>query len=459
MPAGNFNFSAVIGFVPDDMGVGTCAPNSGGASLDTACADDVIPNGALLGSVVADATLGLANGACNNTGQNPISWTMMDAETDMSSMVIFEDDPVDAGTIGEQFEDDDADGVPNGAEMYPAYLSRLVHGPMVWDAMDPGSAPLQPMLRTYGQTIVANTHVSLQFLLMQPGITVNGLALPAEAGYPLITVLQNIGDPGALTDIQAISDNCTPLSSQAETFGISRDNPATGADEGGIAVLTVPSPGTYEAHALLLSNRDEDADDVENQMDTCPVTTNVGNPTIPNSGDADGDGLDAACDPDDTPGIGTNADQDGDGFENRLDNCPQVSNGPPGTATAQDDVDRDGIGNVCDPAPTTPSARIAFWPPTYPASTKLADVPVSGPVMGDTTCTAPFGTVNSVDALQVLRRNASAEPYGACANNAEADVNCSGGINAVDALLILRHAAALSVTQNEPCPDIGTALP
>jgi hypothetical protein len=462
MPANNFNFSAVIGFVPDDMGVGTCATDSGGASLDSTCADDMIPNGALIGSVVADATLGLANAACNSTGQNPITWSMMEATTDMGTTVIFEDDPVDADNVGEMFEDADSDGIPNGAEAYPELLTRLVHGPQVWDAMDPGSAPLQPMLRSYGQTIVAGTNVGLQFLLMEPGITVNGLALPADAGYPLITVLQNIGDPGAITDVQAISDNCTPLTSLANTFGVTRDNPASPPDEGGVTVLTIPSPATYEAHALLFSNRDEDGDNVENQMDTCPTVVNVGNPTIPLSGDADNDGLDAACDPSDST---TNADQDGDNFENRLDNCPQASNGPPQDPTAQDDVDRDGIGNVCDPAPTTPSALINAWPPSYLVNgdTFLANVVVSGPVMGDTGCSTPIGTVNSVDALQVLRRNASLEPYGACANNAEADVDCSGSIGPVDALKILRHVAGLSVVQIGPepdaCPDIGTALP
>jgi hypothetical protein len=38
------------------------------------------------------------------------------------------------------------------------------------------------------------------------------------------------------------------------------------------------------------------------------------------------------------------------------------------------------------------------------------------------------------------------------------DVDCSGGINAVDALKLLRSSAALSVSQTEPCPDIGENL-
>jgi hypothetical protein len=36
------------------------------------------------------------------------------------------------------------------------------------------------------------------------------------------------------------------------------------------------------------------------------------------------------------------------------------------------------------------------------------------------------------------------------------DVDCSGGVNSIDALKLSRHVAGLSVAQTEPCPDIGT---
>jgi hypothetical protein len=38
------------------------------------------------------------------------------------------------------------------------------------------------------------------------------------------------------------------------------------------------------------------------------------------------------------------------------------------------------------------------------------------------------------------------------------DVDCSNGVNLVDALKVLRHVAQLTVSQTEPCPDIGDAL-
>jgi len=36
------------------------------------------------------------------------------------------------------------------------------------------------------------------------------------------------------------------------------------------------------------------------------------------------------------------------------------------------------------------------------------------------------------------------------------DVDCDASVNSVDGLKILRYSASLAVTQNEPCPDIGS---
>jgi hypothetical protein len=38
----------------------------------------------------------------------------------------------------------------------------------------------------------------------------------------------------------------------------------------------------------------------------------------------------------------------------------------------------------------------------------------------------------------------------------QGDVDCTGQVSSVDALKLLRYAAALSVSQNDPCPDVGT---
>jgi len=74
--------------------------------------------------------------------------------------------------------------------------------------------------------------------------------------------------------------------------------------------------------------------------------------------------------------------------------------------------------------------------------------------------------IDAVDALDVLRHSAALavtqnEP---CVDidqplpigELQGDVDCSDTVNAVDALKLLRYSAALSVLQNDPCPDIGT---
>jgi len=123
-----------------------------------------------------------------------------------------------------------------------------------------------------------------------------------------------------------------------------------------------PQAGKYTFNIFTVGQRDADNDGIMNSMDTCPYQPNKGDSTVLNSGDADGDGLDAACDPNDDPtSHGTNTDQDADGYLNRQDNCPLVPNGqeskdqPTGN---QHDADFDQIGDVCDTSPDTPDGEL-----------------------------------------------------------------------------------------------------
>ena len=130
------------------------------------------------------------------------------------------------------------------------------------------------------------------------------------------------------------------------------DAPITQPDESNFPLFTNPEEGSYTFTAIAAGQRDADGDGYENSLDTCAFVPNEGNPRVSGDGDFDGDGLDAACDPNDDD---LNSDEDLDGYTNRQDNCPLVANGEfeediPGVGN-QRDTDDDTIGDACDPNP------------------------------------------------------------------------------------------------------------
>ena len=132
--------------------------------------------------------------------------------------------------------------------------------------------------------------------------------------------------------------------------------------DGVMDLSMLPLAGDYEFTVFTVGQRDADNDTYQNSSDTCPFVANAGNPTQLAGGDADQDGLDAACDPnDDLTTGGANSDEDGDGYLNRQDNCPLILNGQESTDDPtgnQNDEDFDTIGDVCDPAADTPDGEL-----------------------------------------------------------------------------------------------------
>jgi hypothetical protein len=307
---GSAQYLATATFTPPEFG-------------QTAGAD--IPLGALVGQLNANATLGLINGPCNSA--LPVAFDMMNATTDTSATVTFD----------EQFQDADANTLPDGVDKFPDFITRML----------PGTTPL---FRQFGQASVAGSAVSLNFVVLAPGATIPGLgALDAAWGYASLSLLNNNGDPGAIAAPGPITEFCTPLSTEVTTFGVTKDNPATSADESGTTILMNPANGdTYTFRARSISLYDTDGDNIDNSIDTCPYAANTGDPTVAGGGDQDNDGIDDACDPTPTE---TKVDEDDDAFTNRGDNCPLVANGA--DPDNQKDGDTDGIGDACDQNPTT----------------------------------------------------------------------------------------------------------
>ena len=331
-PGASEAITTVFNILAPDANVGTLihfAPPEWGVALD-----EHIPDGTLVGKFRSQATVGLINNACSTSVL--VSFDMLDATTNMSQQVIFND------------QWDLAGGLPRGVTEYPDYLTRV----LVEDTGDL-STTLQPIARYYGQTFVAGVALSLNFALFEPGVTLRGIPLAPQFGYPSVTVLQSGGDPDADPEPSAITDFCSPTRTSISFFDNVRTNP--GADGAFTFVTFAGGPG------------DADNDGHENALDTCPFIPNPDwDPRDwerPYQGDRDSDRIPDNCDPlpDDigAPG-GRIFDHDGDGYSNSQDNCPLVRNskginspfadGPDNQA----DTDHDAIGDACDPNPNSP---------------------------------------------------------------------------------------------------------
>jgi hypothetical protein len=207
---------------------------------------------------------------------------------------------------------------------------------------------------------------------------------------------------------------------------------------------------------------DVDGDGHGDPFDNCPSAVNE------DQADLEGDGWGDACDNCDAAANADQADPDSDGVGDVCDNCPIVPNPDQANSdtdslgdACDDDSDDDGLADSADNCPTVPNAEGQ----QDDADGDLAGDACDGLGSGDVDCS---GTVNSVDSLKVLRANAAltvvqSEP---CLNiglprllsppddRLMGDVNCSSGVNSVDALLILRANVGVMAAIPPECPAI-----
>jgi hypothetical protein len=190
--------------------------------------------------------------------------------------------------------------------------------------------------------------------------------------------------------------------------------------------------------ATSRSAPDADGDCVANEADNCPSSPNA-----------------------------SQADADGDGDGDSCDNCPLIANADQrnsdndaqGDACDTDD-DNDGVLDGADNCPITPSAD------QTDSDGDLAGDVCDGPGSGNVDCNGPINGVNAIDALKVMRHSASLpvaqnEP---CADigaliggeQVQGDVDCSNphAVNSIDALKILRAVSGLNVALPAGCPAV-----
>jgi len=359
IPEGDYNYSDMISFTPAEFSRGTD-----------------IPLGAHVADLEAVSTLGLLNNLCITS--LPVTFSMFNASVDMSDTLIFED----------SYADLDGNGLLDGVEKYPEFLTTLFPG-------------LTPTARLFGATQAAGTPVTMNVVIFEPGTTLFGIAFDPSLGRPSVQVLNN---PAAMLAPGAISDFCTPLSAKTTVFAITKDNPGTAADESGkVASINPTTAGDYTFTNWATAMRDADGDGLEDYKDTCPYDVDSGV-------DDDKDGIDNVCDP--TPNENTNAsDHDGDIYLNRGDLCPLVANGPPQKDVPgvgnQLDTDADDIGDACDQNPTTPDGEAiertvtstvtisgGAAPAETPAETVIApaETPTTAPAVTPTAAATPKAT-------------------------------------------------------------------
>ncbi len=360
IPSGDVQFGGAVFFVPPEWDI---TPG------------DEIPIGAVVGELLANATLGIINAACFNA--LPVGFTMLNASIDPSDTVDYLD--TDENNTEDYFEDKDKSGLQDGIEKYPDFITRVLDDV----PGDEVGNPLQPIRRSAGITVVAGVNVLLQFLIFEPGTFINeNIPNDESLGYPSVTLLQNVGDPASDPIPGAITDFCTPLSSTNFSFGVSKDNACTDS------AATALDPICEVRSALFLECDDLLDNDVDKTVnDGCPTVGDEAEAECEGEEDNDNDGwVNDGCpaieeDPDvGSPGPGEDStptdpseggvtlfanppegtytfttiaagqrDADGDGYENTLDTCPFIANQGDPRIGGDGDLDNDGLDKACDP--------------------------------------------------------------------------------------------------------------
>ena len=348
IPQGDANFAAIVTYLPNEWNI---------------TRGDEFPIGTKVGILEAIATIGIINGACNNTLRliGTGGFELYNASTDISDTIEFQEEGGGDPTRQDWAEDLDENGLFDGVEKYPAFINRLLK--------DADDKPLQPIRRSAGGQIVATADVLLQYLIFEPGTFVSkNLSNDPALGYPTVVLLQNAGDPDLVPEPGPITDFCSPLGASVTNVG--KGDPCDSVvnddeDDDDLVNDGCPAIGTPESEAEPTDGGDPCANSVDDDRnDDWDASRAAGrgevshvNDGCPKAGDGSEENIEYVLyrNPDEegtytftTIAVGQ-PDADGDGLENGLDTCPFDANAGDPRELGDGDADSDGLDSACDP--------------------------------------------------------------------------------------------------------------
>ena len=280
----------------------------------TVTADSGVTTGSLAGKTTGHLTTDIPGDPECGSGGADLDIDLIEATTSTSNTVPGGD--TNGNSHPDVIDDSDLNGLPDGVDRYPAFLTTLMPG--------------THKARYFGYDLAGGMF----------DVYVNVIVDSNADGSHTVTVIA--GDPLSLP-LYGVEKVCSPWDFTLRLYGNSADNPSTVPIEGGQALYANPSTsGQYVFRADMASELDADNDGYSNGFDNCPLTANS------TQDDTDSDGIGNACDP--TLGTDTNdGDHDYDNVGNAFDNCPTTAN------ENQADADYDDLGDACDTQSSTPN--------------------------------------------------------------------------------------------------------